>query len=63
MGRNVDFVAVLVITLVLLTLGWARSAPSRIEEALDSIQVTNAVTIERIQPRDFFSQLNCILHR
>jgi hypothetical protein len=62
MGKNIDFVAVLCISLVLLALGWARSAPSRIEEALDSIQVTNAVTIERVQPLDF-SQLNCILHR
>ena len=44
-GRNVDFVAVLFITLVMLGAGWARSWswPSWSDDALDSIRVENAI--------------------
>ena len=50
-GRNVDFVAVMLITLVMLGLGWARSL--RWNEALDSIRIVNAIRIERCPlPRD-----------
>jgi hypothetical protein len=61
-GRNVDFVAVMLITLVMLGLGWARSL--RWNEALDSIRIVNAIRIERCPlPRDILSNLSCILRR
>jgi hypothetical protein len=70
-GRNVDFVAVLFITLVMLGAGWARSWswPSWSDAALDSIRVENAIVenptnVERCPlPREFLSNLSCILHR
>jgi len=67
-GRNVDFVAVLFITLVMLGAGWAR-AWSWTDAALDSIHVENAIVenpinVERCPlPREFLSNLSCILHR
>jgi hypothetical protein len=62
LGRNVDFVAVLFITLVMLGLGWVRSSHWR--EALDSIRIVNAIRVERCPlPRDILSNLSCILHR
>jgi hypothetical protein len=66
-GRNVDFVAVLFITLVMLGMGWARSWSWT--EALDSIRVENAIVenpinVERCPlPRQILSSLSCILHR
>jgi len=65
-GRNVDFVGVLLITLVMLGMGWARSWPwpSWSEAALDSIHVENAIQVERCPlPREILSNLSCILHR
>jgi hypothetical protein len=62
LGRNVDFIAVLFITLVMLGLGWVQSSHWR--EALDSIRIVNAIRIERCpMPRDILSNLSCILHR
>jgi hypothetical protein len=61
-GRNVDFVAVLCITLVMLGLGWARSL--NWTETLDSIRIENAIRVERCPlPRDILANLSCILHR
>jgi hypothetical protein len=61
-GRNVDFVAVLFITLVMLGLGWARSL--HWTDALDSIRIENAIRVERCPlPSDILSNLSCILHR
>jgi len=61
-GRNVDFVAVLFISLVMLGLGWVRSW--HWIDSLDSIRVENAIRIERCpMPRDILSNLSCILHR
>jgi hypothetical protein len=61
-GRNIDFVAVLFITLVMLGLAWARSW--QWTEALDSIRIENAIRVERCPlPRDILSNLTCILHR
>jgi hypothetical protein len=61
-GRNVDFIAVLFITLMMLGLGWVQSSHWR--EALDSIRVGNAIHIESCPfPREIFSNLSCILHR
>jgi hypothetical protein len=65
-GRNVDFVSVLLITLVMLGLGWARSWswPAWSDAALDSIRVGNAIHVERCPlPREILSNLSCILHR
>jgi hypothetical protein len=62
LGRNIDFVAVLFIALVMLGLGWVRSW--HWTEALDSMHVENAIQIERCPlPRDILSSLSCILHR
>ena len=61
MGRNIDFIAVLAISLVLLGLGWARS--SHWTQALDSIRVGNAIQVERIPPSGILSRLSCILNR
>ena len=61
-GRNVDFVAVMFITLVMLGLGWARSL--HWNEAVDPIRIVNAIRIERCPlPLEVFSNLSCILHR
>jgi hypothetical protein len=61
-GRNVDFVAVLFITLVMLGLGWVRSL--HWTDALDSIRIENAIRVERCPtPREILSNLSCILHR
>jgi hypothetical protein len=61
-GRNVDFAAVLFITLVMLGIGWVRSL--HWIDTLDSIRVENAIRIERCPlPRDILSNLSCILHR
>jgi hypothetical protein len=61
-GRNVDFVSVMLITLVMLGLGWARSL--HWNEALDSIRIVNAIRIERCPlPREVLSNLNSILYR
>jgi len=61
-GRNVDFVAVLFITLVVLGLGKAGSW--QWTEALDSVRIENAIRIERCPlPREILSNLACILHR
>ena len=61
-GRNVDFAAVLSITLVMLGLAWVQSW--HWAEALDSIRVEKAIRIERCPlPRDIFSNLSAILHR
>ena len=64
-GRNVDFVAVLFITLVMLGLGWARSLRwNEAVDSLDSVRIDNAINIERWpMPRDILSNLSCILHR
>jgi hypothetical protein len=61
-GRNVDFAAVLSITLVMLGLAWVQSW--HWAEALDSIRVEKAIRIERCpSPRDILSNLSAILHR
>ena len=61
-GRNVDFAAVLFITLVMLGLAWVRSL--HWTETLDSIRIENAIRIERCPlPRDILSSLTSILHR
>jgi hypothetical protein len=61
-GRNIDFLAVLFITLVMLGLAWVRSSHWR--ESLDSIRIENAIRIERCPlPRGLLSNLSCILHR
>ena len=61
-GRNVDFAAVLCITLVMLGLGWVRSW--HWTETLDSIHVENAIRGERCPlPREILSSLTSILHR
>jgi hypothetical protein len=61
-GRNVDFIAVLFITLMMLGLGWARS--SHWAEALDSIRVENAIRVESCPlPRGILTSLSCILQR
>jgi hypothetical protein len=62
LGRNIDFAAVLSITLVMLGLAWVRSL--HWTDTLDSIRVENAIRIERCPlPRDILSNLSCILHR
>jgi hypothetical protein len=61
-GRNVDFIAVLCITLVMLGLGWARS--SHWADALDSVRVENAIRVESCPlPRGILTSLRCILQR
>ncbi len=61
-GRNVDFVAVLFITLVVLGLG--RAGSWQWTEALDSVRIENAIRIERCPlSREILSNLACILHR
>jgi hypothetical protein len=61
LGRNIDFLAVLFITLVMLGLGWVRSW--HWTEALDSIRIENAIRVERCpSPREILSNLSCILH-
>jgi hypothetical protein len=63
-GRNVDFVSVMLITLVMLGLGWARSL--QWNEALDSIRIVDAIRVERCPlplPREVLSNLSSILHR
>jgi hypothetical protein len=61
-GRNIDFVAVLLISLVMLGLGSLRSW--HWTEALGSIRIENAIRVESCPlPRDFLSNLTCILHR
>jgi hypothetical protein len=65
-GKNVDFVAVLFITLVMLLFGRVRSwqGPSWPTEALDSIRLENAIRVESCPlPRDILSNLFCIMHR
>ncbi len=62
LGRNVDFVAVLFITLVMLGLGSVRSW--HWTEALGSMRAENAIRIESCPlPREILSNLACILHR
>ena len=62
LGRNIDFAAVLLITLMMLGLGWVRSW--HWTEALDSIRVENAIRVEgRPSSRQILSNLSCILHR
>ena len=59
-GRNVDFVAVLVITLAMLAFSKARSFT--MPEALDSIQIENAIHVEPSSlPGDLLSHLDCLL--
>jgi hypothetical protein len=61
-GRNVDFAAVLFITVVMLGTTWVQSW--HWAEALDSIRVEKAIRIERCpMPREIFSSLSAILHR
>jgi hypothetical protein len=65
-GRNVDFVAVLFITLVMLGFGWVRSSHwlSWPPDALDSIHIENAIQVERCPlPHGILSALSCILNR
>jgi len=65
-GRNVDFVAVLFITLVMLGFGWVRSSHwlSWSNDALDSIHIENAIQVERCPlPSGILSALSCILNR
>ncbi len=60
-GRNVDFAAVLSISLVMLGMAWVQSW--HWADALDSIRVENAIRIERCPlPREIFSSLSTILH-
>jgi len=60
--RNIDFVAVSCITLTMLGLGWVRS--SHWQEALDSIRVENAITVDRCPlQRDILSSLTSFLAR
>jgi hypothetical protein len=62
LGRNIDFFAVLFISLVMLGLGWARSL--QWNEAVDSIRIVDAIRIERCPlPREVLSNLAWILHR
>jgi hypothetical protein len=62
LGKNVDFVAVLVISLVMLAFGWVRA--SHWQEAIDSIRIEPAIHIERCPlTTDFLSRLTCILPR
>jgi hypothetical protein len=61
-GRNVDFAAVLFISLVMLGLAWMQSWHWTV--ALDSIRVEKAIRVERCPlPRDILSSLSTILHR
>ena len=61
-GKNVDFVAVSLISFLMLGLGWVRSW--HWADTLASIRVENAIRIERCPlPRDILSNLSCILHR
>ncbi len=65
-GKNVDFVAVLFITLVMLGMGWVRSWhwQSWSNDALDSVRLENAIRVESCPlPRDILSNLFCIMHR
>jgi hypothetical protein len=65
-GRNVDFVAVLFITLVMLGFGWVRSAHwlAWSNDALDSIRFENAIQVDRCPlPSGILSTLSCILNR
>jgi hypothetical protein len=65
LSRNIDFVAVLLITLMMFGVKWVRS--SHWQEAqdwirMDAIRVVPAVQIERCPfTSDFFSRLTCIL--
>jgi hypothetical protein len=61
-GRNVDFTAVLFITLMMLGLGWVRSL--HWTESIDSIRIENAIRVERCPlTRDILSSLTTFLHR
>jgi hypothetical protein len=62
-GRNVDFAAILFITVVMLGTTWVQSW--HWAEALVSIRVEKAIRIERcpLLPREIFSSLSAILHR
>jgi hypothetical protein len=64
--RNVDFIAVLLITLVMLGFGWVRSShwPSWSNDAMDSIRLENAIRVEGCPlPHSVLSILGSILHR
>ena len=61
-GRNVDFIAVLFITVLMLGLGWARS--SHWAQALDSIRFENAIRVESCPlPRGIMTSLDYFLQR
>ena len=62
LGRNIDFIAVLCITVVILGFGWARSLP--FNEAIDSIRVENAIRVQSCPlPRGILTSLSCIFQR
>jgi hypothetical protein len=61
-GRNVDFVAVLFIGLVMLGAAWVRS--SHWADALDSIRVENAIQVEPCPlPSGILTSLGWVLQR
>jgi hypothetical protein len=66
LGKNVDFIAVLVITLVMLGLNWVRSSHwvNWSNPGLDSIRVADAINVQRCPlTLDLRSSLAGILHR
>jgi hypothetical protein len=58
-SRNVDFVAVLIITLAMLAFSKASSLP--MPEALDSIRIENAIHLEPSSLPGVLSRLDCLL--
>ena len=49
-GRNIDFLAVFVIAVAML--GFSKAAALKLPEAMDSIQMQNAVSVDSCPIRD-----------
>jgi uncharacterized membrane protein len=49
-GRNIDFLAVLFIAVVML--GFSKASSLKLPEAMDSIQMQNAVSVDSCPIRD-----------
>jgi hypothetical protein len=61
-GRNIDFLAVFVIALAML--GFSKAAALRLPEAMHSIQMQNAVSLDSCPMRDeFLSRIAYILNQ
>ena len=59
-GRNVDFLAVLLIAIAML--GFSKAASLRVPEVMDSIQLQDAVSVDSC-PREVLSRIAYILNQ